>query len=183
MKILVIDGYNGTWVNDVVRDVLEKRGMEAEWVKLSGSVQGCIACGKCNRRNRCVYEDDVNRVAEEAEEICSVLVLCPLYYGRPDNNVVSFVTRLMRSASRAFAYLPCAVLYFSRLEERKHVPALDTLLEMGSMFILHEQHGNVVYGEDRSHVEKTCDVLCWMADRKSEGTKPALPEKVKDFVR
>ena len=176
MKILVIDGYNGIWVKDIVNGI----GNEVEWVSLSGTVQGCIACGKCNRRNRCVYEDDVNQIADMADEIGGILILCPLYYGRADENVIAFVTRLMRSASRKFAYLPCAVLYFSRIQEEKHIAAIDELLAMGSGFILHEQGGNVIFDEDIQRVKKTWDVLCWMMNGK---TKPELPDKVKNFVR
>ena len=179
MKILVIDGYNCTWVKESVC----AGGIEVEWVTLSDTVQGCIACGKCNRRNRCVYEDEVNRIADRAEEFDGILILCPLYYGRADENVISFVTRLMRSASRKFAFFPCAVLYFSRTDEKNHIVAIDELLAMADMFILHEHGGNVIFGKDEQHVIRTCDVLCWMAGCMNKKTRPELPEKVKDFVR
>lgn len=182
-KVLVIDGYGRSWVKDVVLEVMREKGTQVEWIYLYDTVQGCIACGKCNRRNRCVYEDDVNCIADKANEIGGMLILCPLYYGRADENVTAFVTRLMRSASRKFAFLPCAVLHFSRNDEKNHIVAIDELLAMADMFILHEHGGNVIFGKDEQYVKRTCDVLCWMAKCMNHKTRPELPGKVKDFVR
>ena len=40
----------------------------------------CIACGKCAKLGRCVFDDAVNELAEKFEAADGLLVASPVYY-------------------------------------------------------------------------------------------------------
>ena len=51
-------------------DTLEKEGIETVTLQVGkGPVRGCIGCGGCRGKNRCVFNDDMaNKVIEEMEK-------------------------------------------------------------------------------------------------------------------
>ena len=73
MKVLIINGSpraNGnttTAVNEMVK-VFEEEGVEVQVVRIgSRDVRGCMACGACAKKGRCVYDDVVNELAPMLE--------------------------------------------------------------------------------------------------------------------
>ena len=84
MKVLLINGSpheNGctfTALEECMK-TLNQNGIETEllWLGTKG-VQGCIACGKCRKQGKCVFDDEVNRVAERLNEIDGIIVGCPV---------------------------------------------------------------------------------------------------------
>jgi multimeric flavodoxin WrbA len=62
-------------------------------------VKGCTGCGKCWKKRRCVMEDEVNQVIDLMETADGLVLICPVYYGRADERIMKFVTRLYHSGS------------------------------------------------------------------------------------
>lgn len=188
MKVLVIDGIADGAVLAEIQSVLAERDIETEVVTLDHSIQGCIACGKCNRRKKCIYEDEVNIIASRAETFSGMLVLCPLYYGEPKEAVTDFMTRLFRSASFRFAYLPASALYFSRGKAEGCCDAMQPYFAMAAMPCISDTRGNVfeMHTQDDG-IARAVDSFAWLVQCISAGRNayrlPQCPEKITDFVR
>ena len=78
--------------------VFEAEGIETELVHVGNKdVRGCVACGSCGKKGRCVFDDLVNEVAEKFRDADGLVVGSPVYYASPNGTVLSFLDRLFYS--------------------------------------------------------------------------------------
>ena len=103
MKVLIINGSpraNGnttTAVNEMVK-VFEEEGVEVQVVRIgSRDVRGCMACGACAKKGRCVYDDVVNELAPMFEEADGLVVASPVYYASANATLIACLDRLFYS--------------------------------------------------------------------------------------
>ncbi len=74
-------------------------GVETETMRIgSEAIRGCIACGQCAARGKCVFDDVVNEAAEKLRDADGLIVATPVYYASPNGTLVSFLDRLFQSA-------------------------------------------------------------------------------------
>lgn len=105
MKILLINGSphkNGTTAAALaeVEKVLKEEGVDTETVQVGHlKLNGCIGCYSCRNTGRCVFDDEVNRVAGLFEEADGIIVGSPVHYAAPSGALVSFLDRLFYSTS------------------------------------------------------------------------------------
>ena len=103
MKVLVINGSprkgNTARLLDEAVKVLEEAGAEVFRYDLgTKAVRGCMACGACASKGKCVIGDDVPMLAERLAEADGVLVGSPVYYASPNGSLISLLDRLFASA-------------------------------------------------------------------------------------
>ncbi len=80
--------------------VFQAEGMETRILQIGNqSVRGCISCGTCGKRGKCVFDDPVNEAAALFEAADGLVVGSPVYYGSPNGNLISFLDRLFYSTS------------------------------------------------------------------------------------
>lgn len=103
MKVLILNGsprMNGNTtlaVNEMVK-VFEEEGIEAEVVRVGNqAVRGCIACGGCAKKGKCVFDDVVNEIAPKFEEADGLVVATPVYYASANATVIAVLDRLFYS--------------------------------------------------------------------------------------
>ena len=103
MKVLLINGSpraNGNTalsLREMERVFLEQ-GVEAEIIHVGNKpIRGCVACGGCAKKGRCVFDDAVNEVAEKFEAADGIVVASPVYYAGPNATVQAFMDRLFYS--------------------------------------------------------------------------------------
>lgn len=105
MKVLLVNGspHKGGCTFTALHEVaetLEKEGIETEIIQVgSQNVRGCIACGKCSEKGKCVFDDIVNEVASKFAECDGIVFGSPVYYGSANGTLVSFLDRLFYSTS------------------------------------------------------------------------------------
>ena len=63
------------------------------------AIRGCIACGTCGKKGKCVFDDAVNEAAPLFEEADGMVVASPVYYGSANATLVAFLDRLFYSTS------------------------------------------------------------------------------------
>ena len=104
MKVLMINGSpkdNGNTARALgeMRAVLEKEGIEVEWVHVGHlAVRGCTGCASCFKTGKCVIDDIVNELAAKLQECDGMVVGSPVYYAAPNGTLVSVLDRLFYSA-------------------------------------------------------------------------------------
>ena len=103
MKVLIINGSprakgNTALALDEMVKVFEAEGVEAEVVHVGNkAVRGCMACGQCAKRGKCVFDDVVNELAPKFEEADGLVVASPVYYASANATLVAVLDRLFYS--------------------------------------------------------------------------------------
>ena len=103
MKVLMINGSPRPSGNTAValremEAIFKAEGIETEIVQVGNkAIRGCIACGKCAEKGRCVFNDAVNEVAPKFEACDGLVVGSPVYYASANATLVAFLTRLFFS--------------------------------------------------------------------------------------
>ena len=104
MKVLLINGSprkngNTALALEEMRKVFEAEGVEAEIVHVGNQpIRGCVGCGGCAKKGRCVFDDAVNAVAEKFEAADGLVVGSPVYFAGPNATVQALMDRLFYSA-------------------------------------------------------------------------------------
>lgn len=103
MKVLLINGSprpkgnTAAALGEMVK-VFDQEGIDTEIVQVGNKdIRGCIACGGCKAKGKCVFEDLVNETAPKFQECDGLVVGSPVYYASANATLVAFLTRLFYS--------------------------------------------------------------------------------------
>ena len=78
--------------------VFQQEGIETEIIHIGNKeIRGCIACGGCGKKGKCVFEDAVNEIAPKFEACDGLVVGSPVYYASANATLVAFLDRLFYS--------------------------------------------------------------------------------------
>lgn len=87
MKILGISGSprkNGNTAFAVKHalEILKTDGFKVKFISLSGKkINPCIGCWKCEKTNKCFYEDDMDKIIKDLEWCDGLIIGSPVYFG------------------------------------------------------------------------------------------------------
>ena len=103
MKVLIIngsprkDGNTTIAVNEMMKIFAEEE-VEAEAVQIGNKdIRGCIACGSCFEKGKCVFDDVVNELAPKFEAADGLVVASPVYYASANATLIACLDRLFYS--------------------------------------------------------------------------------------
>ena len=105
MKVLLLNGSpkangNTALALKEMAAIFEKEGIEAEIIHVGNrEIRGCIACGSCGKKGKCVFDDLVNDVAPKFAEADGLVVGSPVYYAGANATVMAFMQRLFYSTN------------------------------------------------------------------------------------
>ncbi len=104
MKVLILNGSpkaNGNTmvaVNEMIK-VFDEEGVETEVVQVGNKdVRGCVSCGSCSEKGKCVFDDVVNEIASEFETADGLVVASPVYYASANATLIACLDRLFYSS-------------------------------------------------------------------------------------
>lgn len=104
MKVLIIngsprrDGNCAALVRELTA-VFREEGVEIDLYEVgTKEIRGCIACGGCVEKGRCVLGGDIPELSERLAAADGMIVLSPVYYASPNGSVISLLDRLFMSA-------------------------------------------------------------------------------------
>lgn len=105
MKVLMVNGSPKAKGNTYIalhemEKVFMEDGIETEIVHIGNKdIRGCIACGSCRDKGKCVFDDVVNETAIKFKECDGFVVGSPVYYASANATLIAFLTRLFYSTS------------------------------------------------------------------------------------
>ena len=105
MKVLAINGSpradgNTSIALNEMKTVFEQEGVEFEIVQIGArEVRGCIACNRCGKTGKCVFDDVVNELAPKFEEADGLVVASPVYYASANATLIACLDRLFYSTA------------------------------------------------------------------------------------
>lgn len=103
MKVLMINGSPRRQGNTYIalhemEKIFAESGIEAEIIDIGNKdIRGCIACGSCYEKGKCVFTDLVNETAPKFEECDGLVVASPVYYASANATLIAFLDRLFYS--------------------------------------------------------------------------------------
>ena len=103
MKVLILNGSPRKDGNTEIalremQIVFAGNGIDTEVVQVGNeNIRGCVACGFCKKRGKCVFDDLVNETAKKFEEADGLVVASPVYYASANATLVAFLQRLFYS--------------------------------------------------------------------------------------
>lgn len=103
MKVLMINGSprangNTAMALEEMAKVFAAEGIGTETIQVGNKdIRGCIACGRCGKNGKCVFDDLVNETAPAFAACDGLVVGSPVYYASANATLMAFLTRLFYS--------------------------------------------------------------------------------------
>ncbi len=103
MKVLMVNGSPHAQGNTSIalaemRKVFEKEGVETTLLHIGNkAIRGCVSCGSCKEKGKCVFDDAVNEAAPLLEAADGLVVGTPVYYASANATAIAFLDRLFFS--------------------------------------------------------------------------------------
>ena len=103
MKVLIINGSprkdgNCKRLLTEAISIFEDEKVDYEVFDIgSKAFRGCIACGGCAEKGRCVFDDGVNELAEKFAECDGLMIASPVYYASANGTLIALLDRMFFS--------------------------------------------------------------------------------------
>ncbi len=159
MNVLLINGspHEKGCTDTALREVageLERSGVRTRifWIG-KGPVRGCIGCGGCAGKGRCVFDDDrVNEALALAQDADGFVFGSPVHYAAAGGAMTAFLDRFFY-AGRGFALKPgAAVVSCRRAGTTAALDQLNKYFTISQMPVVSSQYWNMVHGNTPDEV-------------------------------
>ena len=161
MKVLLINGspHEDGCTNRALKEVanvLNQEGIETTIVHIGNkNIRGCIDCRGCKKIGKCVFDDEVNKVAKIFEEADGLVIGSPVYYASANGTLISFLDRLFHSTSfDKTMKVGASVVSARRAGNTATFDELNKYFTISSMPIVSSQYWNMVHGFSKEDVER-----------------------------
>ena len=199
MKILLINGSPNEkgCTYTALREAeaaLIGQGAETELLQIGrGPVRGCIACGGCREKGKCVFDDDMaNEIADKIAESDGVIIGTPVYFAGANGTLCALLDRVFYFSGRRFAGKPgAAVVSCRRGGASSAFDRINKYFTISQMPIVSSVYWNSVHGFTPEDVKKDREGLqvmrylaynmAWLI-RGLKDAPPAAAEDKKEFT-
>ena len=169
MKVMLVngssrsDGCTYTALSEVER-ALKDEGVETEMIFIGNEpLSDCIACGKCRKMGKCVFNDIVNEIVEKAVECDGFVFGSPVYYAHPSARLLTVMDRAFYSGKNSFAFKPAAaVLSARRAGTTASFDVINKYFTITSMPVVSVNYWNHVHGNEPDEVRQDKEGLMTM---------------------
>lgn len=166
MKVLIINGsprVNGNTtiaVNEMVK-IFEQEGIEPVVYQIGQQdIRGCIACGSCMQKGKCVFDDVVNELATIFEEADGLVAATPVYYASANATLIACLDRLFYSTSfDKTMKVGAAIAVARRGGCTATFDELNKYFTISNMPIASGQYWNCVHGREKGEAEQDLEGL------------------------
>ncbi len=160
LKVLILNGsprVNGNTAIAIreMEKVFEESGISAQTVQIGSlDIRGCIACGTCFEKGKCVFDDIVNELAPKFEAANGIVIASPVYYASANGTLISCLDRLFYSTNfdktmKVGASLVCA----RRGGCSATFDELNKYFTISNMPIASSQYWNSIHGRGKGEAE------------------------------
>ena len=155
-----VHGCTATALDEMIK-VFEEEGVETELIQVGiKEIRGCVACGRCSLKGKCVFDDLVNEVAPKFEQADGLVVGSPVYYGSPNGTILSFMDRLFYSTEFSKQMkVGAAVVSCRRGGNTASFDALNKYFTISGMPVASSTYWNQVHGFTAEDVKKDLEGL------------------------
>lgn len=159
MKVLLINGSphekgcTYTALSEIA-GVLNENGIDTEIFQVgSDPIRGCVGCGGCAGKNRCVFQDQVNVALDKAAKADGFIFGSPVHYASAGGAITSFLDRMFFAGKENMVYKPgAAVVSCSRAGSTATLDQLNKYFTISSMPLVGSSYWNMVHGNTPEEV-------------------------------
>ena len=166
MKVLIINGSprkegNTCIALDEMVKVFNESNVESEVIQIGNAdIRGCIACGTCRERGKCVFDDMVNILAPKFEEADGLVVASPVYYASANATLIACLDRLFFSTSFDKSMkVGASVVVARRGGCSATFDELNKYFMMNNMPVASSQYWNSVHGREKGEALEDAEGL------------------------
>ena len=200
MKVLLVngnphsEGCTYTALSEVA-GALEKNGVKTEMFQIGTKpIQGCIACGTCNKAAKCAFNDDIyNELRDKILAADGVVIGSPVYYSGANGALCALLDRVFYSSSVNFAHKAAAcVVSCRRGGAASAFDRLNKYFTISQMHVVSSQYWNSVHGFKPDDVRRDLEGLqimrtlgnnmAWLIKCIKAGPTPPEPEAKRMFT-
>ena len=153
MKVLLINGSphekgcTYTALN-LIAESLAAEGVDSEIVNVGKDcVKGCIGCGGCSAKHRCVFEGGVvNEVLDKMESCDGIIIGSPVYFASPTGTLTSLLDRIFMAGDMFRLKPAAAVATARRAGMTPTVDVVNRYFECVGMPIVPGNYYNMIFG-------------------------------------
>ena len=160
LKVLMLNGSprvngNTTLALREMEQIFEEGGAEVETVQIGNrDIRGCIACGSCFEKGKCVFDDIVNELAPKFEAADGLVIASPVYYASANATLIACLDRLFYSTHfdktmKVGASVVCA----RRGGCSATFDELNKFFTITNMPIASSQYWNSIHGREKGEAE------------------------------
>ena len=141
--------------------IFEAEGVEAEVVQIGNKdIRGCIACGSCHEKGKCVFDDVVNELAPKFEEANGLVVASPVYYASANATLIACLDRLFYSTGfDKTMKVGASVVVARRGGLSATFDELNKYFTISGMPVASSQYWNSVHGREKGQAEQDAEGL------------------------
>ena len=166
MKVLILNGspkINGntmTAVNEMIK-VFDAEGVDSEVIQVGNKdVRGCISCGTCSEKGKCVFDDIVNEIAPKLEAADGMVVASPVYYASANATLIACLDRLFYSSHfDKTMKVGASIVVARRGGCSATFDELNKYFTISGMPVASSQYWNSVHGNSPGQAEKDLEGL------------------------
>ena len=159
MKVLLINGSphekgcTYTALSEIA-GVLNENGSDTEIFQIgSDPIRGCVGCGGCAGKNRCVFQDQVNVALDKAAKADGFIFGSPVHYASAGGAITSFLDRMFFAGKENMVYKPgAAVVSCRRAGSTATLDQLNKYFTISSMPLVGSSYWNMVHGNTPEEV-------------------------------
>lgn len=106
------NGNTSYLVNYALDVINQEDDFEVELITLGDkNINYCIGCDKCKKSNRCVIDDDMQKLTSKVEKADALIVGSPVYFGDMSGQLKTFIDRLRPLRNiHSFKYKVCGAV-------------------------------------------------------------------------
>lgn len=166
MKVLIIngsprkDGNTSIAVNELVK-TFQAEDIETEVCQVGNKdIRGCVACGGCFQKGKCVFNDIVNELAPKFEEADGLIVASPVYYASANATLIACLDRLFYSTHfDKTMKVGASVVIARRGGCSATFDELNKFFTISGMPVASSQYWNSVHGREKGEAEQDAEGL------------------------
>ncbi len=166
MKVLMVNGsphVNGNTATALaeMQKIFAAEGVETELVHIGNKMlRGCVACQKCSKTGKCVFDDVVNETAPVFAEADGLVVGTPVYYASANATTIAYLDRLFYSTHfDKTMKVGASVVVSRRGGSSSTFDEMNKYFTISGMPIASSQYWNMVYGLQPGDAEQDAEGL------------------------
>ncbi|MCQ2613469.1 MAG: flavodoxin family protein [Treponemataceae bacterium] len=166
MKVLILNGsphQNGNTAIALQQmiNVFQQENIEVETVHIGNkAIRGCISCNTCGKTGKCVFDDEVNQIAEKFEKADGLVLGTPVYYASVNATLEAFLQRLFYSSSfDKTMKVGASVVIARRGGCSSTFDTLNKFFTISGMPVASSQYWNSVHGNAPGEAEQDAEGL------------------------
>ncbi len=166
MKVLMLNGSprkeGNTYLTlKEMEKIFLQENISCEIVQVGNqAICGCIACGVCREKGKCVFDDCVNEIAPKFEECNGLVIGSPVYYASANGTLISFLDRLFYSTffDKTMKVGACAVAA-RRGGLSATFDELNKYFTISGMPVASGQYWNSIHGREAGEAKEDAEGL------------------------